>query len=996
MLAPSVSRRRCYAAAVRRLAALSLLLALAALGRQSLDRPPRSSPHPASRYRAGGEPVVPGPDGLIVCEAEEFQVETPGWQARPWGENYYAATFANTFLSRKAFLGAPERGPETSARIAVSVKERGRYLVLARYEAAYRFETRFRVQVAQAGRVLLDRTYGARDNTKVWAFGKRLQKEVAWDWGAVEGVVWEGHDVFVELEPGVATLRLIASPQPGDAARRNVDLVLLTRDEAAVRARIEKEAYLPLDGLLTQSGDVWIRVKNDGAARVTVESKRFQEHSPYWVHQRSWKPASVSVEPGATSEWIEVGSTMDSLNDGQWGFKSNGPCRLELGVRAAGLRIEPLREFEVRDTLDLVGLADTRYARRVPTRGELEAELLAALRRVSAPGRLPTATPVYGFSLPAIAALFGLTDTSGKQGGPHAYVDWRSQSAGQLEETCRKLDQKRRDEIRVVSLGDEIRLPEPDARTVDADFAAYLKRQGVPASDLGGDASAAPRYSPDPALRSSQPALYYWSQRFRHANGIEKTKELTDAVRRHLKNARIGANFSPHHGGAARAYLQEVFQWVSCFREECLTLPWSEDFAWQLPVGTPQMNEISLDLLRAGVRGKPERGILFYVLAHTPGNTPRMWRRQFHAALAHGMKMVDLFEFQPVWAAWSENHVADPEMYATVLRTLHELGGYEDLLQPGEIGDAEAGLFFSETADIWDDGDPPFAEAKRTLYVALRHAQAPLDLLVEQDALDGTLSRCKVLFLTDRHVSRAASRRIADWVRGGGLLFATAGAGMRDEYDRENAVLAELLPVDVELVVPAASQVAYAKQDLPFAEEVARVATQHGSFPAFGAVARIGSRAGAVTGTFSDGSPAVVERAVGRGRVVYNAFTPALPRRPVDRGAHDDAMSHFLPAEFDRAAGALVAAPLAALERPVATDDPLVESMLIRSPRGLLVPLIDWSARGRRSVRVTLRSELPLRSVSLAGGGRVSESRAGDVRVFDVAALDVADVLVLR
>ena len=41
-------------------------------------------------------------------EAEEFQPAGDAWRARPWGENYYAATFANSFLSRKAFLGADD------------------------------------------------------------------------------------------------------------------------------------------------------------------------------------------------------------------------------------------------------------------------------------------------------------------------------------------------------------------------------------------------------------------------------------------------------------------------------------------------------------------------------------------------------------------------------------------------------------------------------------------------------------------------------------------------------------------------------------------------------------------------------------------------------------------------------------------------------------------------------------------------------------------------
>ncbi len=89
-------------------------------------------PIAATKYR-GGQPVAPAPDGTIFCEAEEFAVEKPGWQARPWGENYFSGTFANTFLSRKAFLGAPEDCDETTATIAINVANAGRYLVLVRY-----------------------------------------------------------------------------------------------------------------------------------------------------------------------------------------------------------------------------------------------------------------------------------------------------------------------------------------------------------------------------------------------------------------------------------------------------------------------------------------------------------------------------------------------------------------------------------------------------------------------------------------------------------------------------------------------------------------------------------------------------------------------------------------------------------------------------------------------------------------------------------------------
>jgi hypothetical protein len=71
-----------------------------------------------------------------------------GWAIVSWAcASAAVAAFANAFLSRKAFLGAPAEGEQGTAKIEVRVTEPGRYLALVRYEAAYRFETQFRVKV---------------------------------------------------------------------------------------------------------------------------------------------------------------------------------------------------------------------------------------------------------------------------------------------------------------------------------------------------------------------------------------------------------------------------------------------------------------------------------------------------------------------------------------------------------------------------------------------------------------------------------------------------------------------------------------------------------------------------------------------------------------------------------------------------------------------------------------------------------------------------------
>ncbi|MGE0609357.1 MAG: beta-galactosidase trimerization domain-containing protein [Pirellulales bacterium] len=979
------------------------------------------------------------PDGLLVAEGEEFQTRSPGWKAKSWGENYYAATFANTFLSRKAFIGAPEQCDKSVAEAAIEVPAAGRYLALARYEAAYRFETQFRVQIEQGGKMVLDRLYGARANPKIWAFSQKIKNEVAWDWGAVENVVWEGHDAFVELQAGPATLRLIADKQPEPAAKRNVDLIALTTDIEGVQQRIEKESYLPLDGLLTQSGDVFLKVHNQGGQPVTLQGGGgpsggvIQEHSPYWVHLRNWpKLAPIEVSPGGKSEWIEVGGLLDTLNDGQLTFTAQGEAlnySLEFGVKTAAGEIKPIAKFDGTEAkLPLAFHADTRYSHLLRHQEQVLFDLLDYLKAQPQGGKPPVRTPLYAATFKPTGsakhqaaakefrAMFGIlppddSEPTAANGEPRGYIDVRGVPTEMLADYCQKLGTKAQ-QIRVVSLGDEIGLPAPAGATANDDFRAWLKTQGVKPADVlpaAGDDWSQVSFSIDPQLKATAPGQYYWSMRYQYHYGIAAIKQRTDIVRQHLPHAQIGANFSPHHGGSEHSYLGQVFQWVSCFRDDGMMMPWSEDYIWQLPVCSPQVNNLSLDLARAGIRGKEDREIMFYVMPHWPGNTPQMWRRLFYGALGHGATMLNLFEFQPVQVAYTENHCSLDAMYGTVLRGMRELGEFEDIIQDGHVRPAEVGLWFSETADIWHDNAGSFAAAKRALYTSLRQQQLPVDVVVEQDALNGTLSQYKVLYLTDQHVTGAASQKISAWVEAGGTLFASAGAGMFDELNRPNTILRKLLGVEqTALDSRPDQQIGYIKQDLPFAKplEVATWKFKGGSFPmpAFGVRSRFQATSARIDDRFqfSDGSPAVANRQVGQGQVQYFAFLPslsyyhsAIPQRPVDRGSTDDAMAHFLPTEFNEASAAMIRAPTAELTLPVDCSQPLVESCVIEAPQGKAIALINWNGAPVKGLRVEVNLPVPQASVTLASGAAVKVETEATQTILTLD-LDEADAVIFR
>lgn len=976
----------------------SLLIGVSAFAQ--LDKSER--PAAAQAFGKARPVVLPQPDGLIICEGEEFQPGGEGWRAGNFGDNYYAATFANCFLSRKAFLGAPEQvDAEVSATIQVEVAEAGKYLALVRYEAAYRFETQFRLRVEQNGQQLLDRVYGARKNPKIWAFGEKLKSEVGWSWGASENIVWEGHDAFVDLKPGKATITLIAAGQPEPAARRNVDLVMLTTDVAQVQERIEKEKYLPLDGMLTQSGDVWLRVKNAGPDKLTFKGGKssgagqgnWTQHSPYWVHIRNWEAPVIEVEAGKTSDWVEVGGTMDSLAHGQWFWTGDGKYEAEFGVKNPAGAIEPLAKFAGEGALNLAGDCDTRYLKRLRRQEDVIYDLLDYLKAQPNTGKTPKRTLIYastfepmdegGKHAKAVAEFKGLFNLQSSAGG--SYIDVRSVKTEQLVEYCQTKLTAKPEDVRVVSLGDEIGLPGPRTDEEKAGFADWLKRQGANPAEIGA-------YDSTPELRESNPGRFYWSKRFDYDFGIRKIKERTDILRQQLPNAGIGANFSPHYP-QEHLYLGEVFKWVSVFRQEGMTQPWGEDYIWQVPVASPQVNNINLDLFRAGLRGKPDAKIHYYVMPHMPNNTPDQWRRLFYGALAHGAKIINLFEFRPVHVAYTENHVDEPEMYAEVLRGFRELGVFEDVVQDGQVRQAEVALWFSESADIWGDSHGSFAAAKRGLYLALRHQQLPLDFVVEPDAIDGTLNQYKVLYLTDQHVSSAASVKIAKWVEGGGVLFATAGAGMFDELNRPNEMLRKLLGVDqTALDAPEGKQLIWIKQDMPFTDPIDQV----GEMPVIGVRSRVKLTGAAALSAFADGSPAVTEHATGKGKAIYTAFLPgltyfkpAIPKRPVDRGATDDAFVHFLPTEFDANAAALISSAAISIEKPVECSHPLVETTVIESKSGVVIPLVNWTREPAAGLEVIVR--IPGKNARLASGGKISSEEQG-VYTFDV---EVADALIL-
>ena len=1038
----------------------------------------------------------------VFAEAEEFKVESGDWEAKPWGTNYYAATFANSFLSRQSYLGAPEQGVHAEAAAEVEIPSDGEYLVCVRYEAAFGFETRFGLRIEQGGKEVFSRLYGAMDNPKLWAFRERVKPQVRWYWGPVENIVWEGVAsgekpekeepkpeelaALAKLTKGKARLVLTKDPQPGPAARRNVDVIMLTTDMAEIEMRIQKENYLPLDGLLTQAGDLFLKVKNpaDAPGPVVLYSPVVREHAPYWVHIRKWKPVWIGkngahpklsdsmewLKPGEESPWVEIGSAMDALNvsgyfpevvfpkDAQ---KKSLDLEFSFGVPGAGGPPQVIKTIRYRApnrlTASFAVPGDVRYCKTVLTDEEILEKLLGEIKKFPFRGRVPKDILFYNTFMPGndnspasqlmldICLALGnnvLNDMPGRVDpalikSRHltfrqtSNIDVRSIATEELKSWIKELKAKKQwPYVKVVSMGDEIRLgaPKPGKET-DARFQEWLKSQGLRALHFLPDESRYEempvnqrweliKYQIDKETRDSDPTLYYHSVRFRYQHGIDALKKRVQILEEGLpKGALIGANYSPHPH-----YWPHYFQWIELFRQRAMTMPWSEDYIWQIPVTTQQIMGYIVSAFRCAAQ-KHNLPIYMYVMPHTPGNTPASFRRAFYVDVAHGAKYFDFFSPVPTSISYTENNMLPEsiDMYRAMYDVIHEAGMFEDLVFPGKVRPAEVAILMTGTSDIWNRSTLFNAE-RQHLYLALRHSQIAVDIVAEDDIVEGGLKNYKALYMADTHLRSDASRALHEWVEAGGLVFATAGAGMWDENNQPNRVMEKVLGV-AQTKLETSTNYLFGKDNLPRMAPMDTIRyklSRHalpGTINVYAAKATLNrtrkpgvgrfvgrGRKVEVLGRFRRGWPALFSNELGQGKAITCAAFPgtayvkaAMPDRPCDRGATDDAFAHFLPTRFDIEMRAFLArwAFEAGVTRPIITTEALVETSWIESPAGIAIPLINYKGEPLDLLEVRVLNAGTMRHVSSVVQGELpTETRKGQLIIK--LPLDVADMLLLR
>jgi hypothetical protein len=1013
----------------------------------------------------------------LLLEAEDFSAGG-AWKKIAVGENYYAATLANTFSSRGKLLSAPEQCARSFAAFKARIPADGTYRVWTRYECPAWWGIEHTLRIEQGNRVVLERTFGALENPKLWPFGKGLQPMVDWDWGSGDNIVWEPADHGVALAAGEAKFTLIAARQPENqprqrgAARRNIDCIFLTTDlEDGIRDA-KKAFYHTMDRHLAQTDDCWVRLTNPKLATNAITALlRIAEHNPYW-QKRGAAPERMGgrgafrgeskeedwLAAGQSTPWVALGPALDTLNMQELYLtlasqppRKGADAIIEFARDANGSGL--LRSlhytnsfansvvFEIpNDLRNASALSRRRPA--ILTLEEWHGGLLNDLRERPERGAWPKQVPVFGIMGGAWHGrgnskddFYQLRTETGLLLGRNTWrvgevpdelakeyrveprrnleIDVRGTATDKLEAALRKHELT--NQILIVSMGDEIHVGgyEPENKQQQERFQEYLAhlrslspedrvRLYALHSDVPGPQTATLTKDKNDGTN------FYWSQLFQIDRGIDELKTRTEIVERVLgTNVFTGANYAPHPH-----YWPRVGQWVRLFRRHGMTMPWAEDWTFQVPEVSMQVSGYLCDVFRCGAKYE-NLPIQFYTMPHWPGQTPRDLTLSFYSALAHGNKVVNFFAAKPIYD-YTENYVSweARDTWRTIRNLVRDVGVADDIIWNGQVRPAQVAILLSHATDIYEDarGSSIYNFERKNLYLALRHAGVAIDFVTEEDVCEGWLrggsnrgAGYRVLYVCGDHMLRSCAAKLRDWVKGGGQLFSVAGGGFLDEF---NQPLDTLMPVYgiTEQRLQLSEKHLFAKEGLAWVRALDSVGAEH-SLPAL-----IARQTFATTSTgairFTNGEMAgVINHPAGLGAAsIIGTFPgsayvqPAIPKRPWDRGTSEQNFNHFIPTGFDRAVQQLILGPVRAakVQSDLDLSERLVDATVIDSPAGYAIPLANYSGKRIRQLTITVVQCGKVRSAQSARRGPLHFKSGVEGSLSVTLPLDDADLIVLR
>lgn len=988
----------------------------------------------------------------IFVEAESFASDTDAWQV--------ANNQQTRAASRLHSLHGAAGDPLGTARKTIEIEQPGNYRVWVRYLHHERFRGAFRLAVVDGDRsTAKDFDLHSRPDAKNWEF--------VWDY------------VDAELLAGKAELELTKFEQKNCSGYvRHVDCVLLTTDKTLVPDHLP---YGPQTFLRVTLGDGY-----DDPVYVHVFADHYR--APWYQH---FHLSAAGAQPGLRPEdkdrmlggeqtpWCNItpmlyqdsGAILNiSVRHTYHQHAEQLQARLEFATAADEQAI--VRTMDVKSDpngLVVVVPPDLTTAEHL-SRLKRDADFAEATGQLadafewpdfgSKPQRFPffVSATVGGYGTQVDKSVsdrewktlnyFGFSNRSRFSiggvwhmlDGSYCHPDLQRMKDHAAAQAAAYRDSgKSIDDIVYCMLTDEP-TGQPAAFMAENEaygtaFRAWLTKLGKSPADLLVSNWDQVKPVPD-SQRDEYPALHYFTQRFR-------TRALGDfmATQRGILEQAYGrslptlVNFSDGATYHANMYGQGVdyFELLDADDQNAI---WSED--WANGASSYQCGAYNVDLMRAAARQR--RQLLGHYLVTHAGR--KSWDIKLKAAseTARGVRIWKNFSYGVSWGsheggpAWkSHTWYSKPETWRANAEVVREIGGAEDLLLSATAAPAEVAILYSSSSDAWTiNRNHAFGFNRMHTWMALAHAQIPVDFLGERQVERGGLEDYKVCYVDGPNLTREAARRLSEWVTAGGVLYLSAEAASRDEYNRPLEVFTLQLPAQrdtLETLQPFLNSGSYVHiltpRDRVVAEGVASdvlSVLQH----------QTPHEGSDVLATFEDGSAAIVRSKVGNGMIYSAGFLPALDyirqavvaRRGLQASRIDeeDAAANrtaaptptlnipeqaaiansatdtrldrsYNPWEFPAEVRELILQPVraAGVDPALKCNVPLVDAVLLQAENGAVIPIANYTLEPIAKVEFRLRSPRPItRLESIHHGDIAFESSENGIVQFSLP-LDASD-----
>jgi hypothetical protein len=209
-----------------------------------------------------------------------------------------------------------------------------------------------------------------------------------------------------------------------------------------------------------------------------------------------------------------------------------------------------------------------------------------------------------------------------------------------------------------------------------------------------------------------------------------------------------------------------------------------------------------------------------------------------------------------------------------------------------------------------------------------------------------------VLYVCGQNLDRKAAKAIKDWVAAGGMLFATAGAARKDEFDGPLTELDEVLGRGKTLAYQRYKGPLRARLELLLQKPLDTLKLTSGE-----SVKVLGSReefeaakATSVLGRYQNEKPAWVDHVYGKGRAYYTGTLPgqaylqqAIPFTPCGKGGSQKSPWMIEPTEYDAVAARMILFPvrLAKIQPDVQPSVRGVVANRLKSDKSTVITVIN-------------------------------------------------------